>query len=168
MAEPFLSEIRMFSFNFAPVGWATCDGQSMQITQNQALYSLLGIIFGGNGTSYFNLPDLRGRTPLHFSSGYAEGSKGGQENVILNTQQIPAHTHALQSTSAMAQSDKPANNVLALLTTGKADYTTSANLVTMNNSAIALAGGSNGHNNMQPSLVVNFCIALQGIYPSRN
>lgn len=168
MAEAFLSEIRMFSFGFAPKGWATCDGQTMQISQNQALYSLLGTMFGGNGTTTFNLPDLRGRTPIHFSSGHSEGSKSGQENVVLTTQQIPGHTHSLESSAPLAQSNTPENNVAALLPSGQANYAPSANLVAMNGSSIAMAGSSNAHSNTQPSLVTNFCIALQGIYPSRN
>ena len=167
MAEAFLSEIRMFSFNFAPQGWATCDGQTMQISQNQALYSLLGIMYGGNGTTTFNLPDLRGRTPIHFAAGYGEGSKSGQENVVLTTQQIPAHTHQLECNATAAQTNIPTNNVLGLSPASN-DFTPPANLTPMNNGAIAVAGANHGHNNMQPSLVANFCIALQGIFPSRS
>ncbi|MCU0285663.1 MAG: tail fiber protein [Acidobacteria bacterium] len=168
MAEPFLSELRMFGFNFAPKGWAPCDGQVMAINQNQALYSLLGIMFGGNGTTTFNLPDLRGRTPMHFSASYGEGQPGGQENVTLTTQQIPAHTHTLESLAGLASVNTPGNMVLAQLPADKTNYTPAANLTAMNAGSITPTGTSQGHPNVQPSLVINFCIALQGIYPTRD
>lgn len=168
MAEPFLSEIRMFSFGFAPTGWATCDGQTLQISQNQALYALIGIIYGGNGSTTFNLPDLRGRTPIHFSASYGEGSKGGSEGVVLNSSTMPAHTHTLEAGTVTATASTVANNILATLAAGKADFAPAANLTAMNAGAISTAGSSTPHNNMQPSLVINFCIALQGIFPSRD
>ncbi len=169
MADPFLSEIRLFSFSFAPQGWSTCDGQLLQITQNNALYALIGITYGGNGTTNFNLPDLRGRTPIHFNSSYARGVKGGSETVVLTENTIPAHTHSLAATTTPAASNTPASNVLSLLPSDKAEYAAATAVnTTLNAGAVATVGSSVGHNNMQPSLVVNFCIAMTGIYPPRS
>lgn len=167
MAEPFLSEIRMFGFGFAPTGWATCDGQTLQISQNNALYALIGIMYGGNGSTNFNLPDMRGRTPIHFNSTYTEGSKSGSENITLTTQQIPAHTHNLQGSTGGPSTNAPGTMVFATLPTDKFVYGTAANLTPLNASSVSTVGGT-GHNNMQPSLVINFCIALTGIFPSRS
>jgi len=169
MAEPFISEIRAFGFNFAPKGWATCDGQLLAINQNQALYSLIGITYGGDGRTNFNLPDLRGRTPIHFDASYREGQKSGSENVTLTTGQIPAHTHTLEATTSAPAANTPASNLLATLPADKADFTAPANSnSTLNPASLAAAGGSIPHNNMQPSLVINFCIALIGVFPSRS
>jgi microcystin-dependent protein len=168
MAEPFLSEIRMFSFGFAPTGWATCDGQLLQISQNNALYALIGVMYGGNGTTNFNLPDMRGRTPIHFSSSYPEGSKTGSENVSLTLQQMPTHTHTLQASTGAPTTNSPGTNVFATLPTGKNDFGTAANLTQLNTNSIAAVGTGDGHSNIQPSLVINFCIALTGIFPSRS
>lgn len=167
MAEPFLSEIRMFGFNFAPVGWATCDGQLLQISQNNALYALIGIMYGGNGTTNFNLPDMRGRTPIHFNATYPEGSKSGSETVTLTTNQIPAHTHNLQGSTGGPTTNAPGTMVFATLPTTKLNYGTAASLTPLIGNSVSTVGGT-GHNNMQPSLVINFCIALTGIFPSRN
>jgi microcystin-dependent protein len=169
MAEPFLSEIRAFGFNFAPKGWATCDGQTLAINQNQALYSLLGTTYGGNGTTTFNLPDLRGRTPIHFDASYREGQKSGSENVTLTTGEMPMHAHTLEATTSAPAANTPASNLLATLPADKANFTPPANAnIQLNPGSIAAAGGSYPHNNMQPSLVINFCIALLGIFPSRS
>lgn len=172
MADPFLSEIRLFSFNFAPQGWATCDGQTLQINQNNALYSLISTYYGGDGKTTFNLPDLRGRTPMHWissNSAYKLGAKGGSETVTLTTDTIPAHTHSLEATTSVAASNTPASNVLAVLPADKPEYRPASDAnKTLNAGAVAVAGGSAAHNNMQPSLVINFCIALTGIYPPRS
>lgn len=174
MAEPFLGEIRLFGFNYAPSGWATCDGQVMQIAQNQALYALLGTTYGGNGSTTFNLPDFRGRTLLHASNTYGEGKAGGAENVALaTTAELLAHGHTLAANTGPGSSNIPQGNFLAA--TQSPDNTKSAYATTKASPAANLAGGtlspaggSAGHNNVQPSLTVNFCIALMGLWPSRD
>lgn len=169
MADPFLSEIRLFSFNFAPQGWSTCDGQTLQISQNNALYSLISTYYGGDGRTTFQLPDLRGRTPIHSSSSYKIGAKGGSETVVLTENTIPPHTHSLEATTTPAASNTPAGNVLSLLPSDKAEYAAATTVdTTLNAGAVASTGNSAGHNNMQPSLVINFCIAMTGIYPPRS
>jgi microcystin-dependent protein len=168
MAEPFIAEIRMFSFGFAPKGWATCDGQLMAIAQNQALFALLGVMYGGNGTSNFNLPDLRGRIPIHIASGYPQGTASGTETVQLTLSQIPPHTHGLQATTNTTTVNVPVGNAFANSPSAYPIYSDVANLVTMNAATIASEGGGGGHVNIQPFLVINFCIALSGYFPSRN
>lgn len=169
MAEPFISEIRAFGFNFAPKGWATCDGQIIPINQNQALYSLIGTTYGGDGRNTFQLPDMRGRTPIHFGPNNSLGAKAGIENVSLISNEIPAHTHTLQATTSAPAANTPAGNLLATLPADKANFAAPANAnTTLNPGSIAAAGGSIPHTNMQPSLVINFCIALVGAFPSRN
>jgi len=172
MAESYLGEIRLFSFGFAPNGWATCDGQTLAINQNSALYSLLGTTYGGDGITNFKLPDLRGRTMLHASASYGEGVKGGAESVALAaTSQLPQHTHALAANSGPAGSNSPKNDVLATVagTTNFAYATAKASpAATLAAGSLSPSGGSAPHSNMQPSLVVNYCIALTGIFPTRN
>jgi microcystin-dependent protein len=172
MAEPYLGEIRLFGFNFAPLGWATCDGQLLNIAQNQALYSLLGTTYGGNGTTNFNLPDFRGRTVLHANATYQEGKAGGTETVALTaTSQVPAHSHALMANSNPGGSNVPQGNVpAAVADASKFAYATGKAVppATMSAGALSPAGGSGGHNNLQPSLTINFCIALAGLWPPRN
>ena len=168
MSEPFVSEIRMFAFDYAPREWAKCDGTIMSINQNPMLFSLLGDAFGGNGTTTFGLPDLRGRVPVHsVTSAYPRGMMAGQEQVILTAAELPMHTHNLNvcSNEAGAQS---ANGTYLGANSEYAVYSTPQGLAALNNESISLAGGGQGHNNMQPSVVVNFCIALTGTYPSRN
>lgn len=169
MAEPFLSEIRVFGFNFPPKGWATCDGQTLPVNQNQALFALLGTTYGGNGSTTFNLPDLRGRTPLHFSPEFTQGESGGSEIVTLVTSEMPYHSHALMATTSTPTASTPEANLLATLPTDKADFTppSLANCY-LNPAVVGPTGGSTPHNNMQPTLVLNFSIALVGIFPSRN
>ncbi len=171
MAEPFLGEIRIFPFNFAPVGWAMCQGQTLPISQNTALFSLLGTTYGGNGTSTFQLPDLRGRVPLGMGNGtglsvYELGQVGGAENVTIAEDQMPAHSHTIQASDALATATKPLGKVL-----GRAHDKTFANApdgtTTMNAASVAPAGGGQPASVLQPYLALNFCIALQGIYPSR-
>lgn len=169
MAELFIGEITPVSFGFAPRGTALCNGQILQINQNQALFSLLGTTFGGDGIRTFALPDLRGRTIVHVSSsGYPLGSPGGVESVTLNVGQIPAHSHAPGCNNGAGNSTEPANNVWAV-TKGENLYQTGANPTgTMANGVIGLTGGGQGHSNLQPYLVINFIIVLVGVYPSRN
>ena len=166
MAEPFLSEIRIFSFVYAPQGWALCNGQFLPINQNQALFSLLGTTFGGNGQTTFALPDLRGMTPIHVGQGHLLGEKGGEQAHTLVQTELPAHTHLLQASTTNGTVDVAQNNVLAQALNvyrGNPD-----NASTLTPQSIANVGGSQAHLNMQPFLTLNFCIALQGIFPSRN
>ena len=175
MAEPFVGQICPFGFNFAPFGYATCDGQLLAISQYTALFSLLGTTYGGNGQTTFALPDLRGRAPMHMGSGpglstYVLGQQGGEETHTLIQTEIPQHTHILNASSALSDSHDPNGCVLATsLATGTKTYLsgTSPN-VGMNPQTIGNTGGSQPHSNLQPFLVVTFCIATDGIYPSRN
>jgi microcystin-dependent protein len=170
MSEPFLGEIRIVGFNFAPRGWAFCDGQILPINTNQSLYSLLGTTYGGDGRTSFALPDLRGRTPFHVGDGYSLGQKGGAETVTLNVNELGAHNHALKGSSAPADKWAPAANRTLATGTDATDplYKVSGSLTGMNSGVVTHVGGSQAHNNMQPSLVVSFCIALLGLFPSRN
>ena len=165
MAEPFLSEIKIVSFNFAPKGWATCDGQLLPINQNQALFALLGTTYGGNGQTNFALPDLRGRIPIHFGNGHVLGERGGEQAHTLRVAEMPMHIHALAGTPSAADTATPTNNYLAAANN---QYAPPANLTSMGPSSISAAGGSQPHENMQPYLTLMFVIALQGIFPSRN
>lgn len=174
MAEPFLSEIRIMSFQFAPKGWALSNGQLLPINQNQALFSLLGTTYGGDGRVNFALPDIRGRVPIHVGSGHTLGEKGGEPAHTLSIAELPTHTHVLNATSAAATGPSvanPAPSATNLLATSPATdnvYNTPSSLVAMDPSSIANVGGSQAHLNMQPFLVLSFCIALQGIFPSPN
>lgn len=163
MAEPFLSEIRIMSFVFAPRGWALCNGQLLPINQNQGLFSLLGTTFGGDGRVNFALPDLRGRTPIHVGSGHTLGERGGEQAHTLSVAELPTHTHVANGTSASGSTPVPTANLL-----GQANnaYRPADSLVSLNPSAVANVGGSQAHLNMQPFLTLSFCIALQGIFPS--
>ena len=166
MAEPFLSEIRIMSFGFAPKGWAMCNGQLLPINQNQALFSLLGTTYGGDGRVNFALPDQRARTPIHVGSGHTLGEKGGSDSVTLNLQQIPTHVHVMNASSAASGgNNSPVNRFLG----GAADaYHTATALTPFRAGTITNTGGSQAHLNDQPFLVLTFCIALQGIFPSPN
>jgi microcystin-dependent protein len=167
MAEPFLSEIRIFSFNFAPKGWALSNGQLLPINQNQALFSLLGTTYGGDGRVNFALPNLRGRTPIHFGDAFTLGEAAGSTAVTVNISQLPEHTHVLNATSATATQPIPTNTLM--MATASADlYGAAQSLVAMNAGVVGNVGGGQPHTNMQPYLVLNFCIALQGIFPSQN
>jgi microcystin-dependent protein len=168
MAEPFLSEIRIFSFNFPPKGWAFCNGQLLPINQNQALFSLLGTQYGGNGQTTFALPNLQTRAPMHMGNGHTLGESAGSFAVTINQQTMPQHTHAASaSTTRQGGSAQPFNNFLGA---GANVYVPPAagNLTTMSPPTVTNVGGSQPHTNMQPVLALNFCIALQGIFPSRN
>jgi microcystin-dependent protein len=168
MAEPFLSEIRMMSFDFAPKGWALANGQLLPINQNQGLFSLLGTTYGGDGRVNFALPDLRARVPIHIGGGHTLGEKGGEAAHTLSISEIPIHTHTLSGTSASTDpngTNVPTSNLLAA---GPAEiYAAAKNLVAMGASSISNTGGSQAHINQQPFLVISFCIALQGIFPSQ-
>ena len=164
MAEPFLSEIRIMSFVFAPKGWALCNGQLLPINQNQGLFSLLGTTFGGDGRVNFALPDLRGRTPIHVGSGHTLGERGGEQAHTLSIAELPTHTHVLNASSSTGNAPIPSPNLLA--TTPLLIYSAPTNLGTMNAGSVTNTGGSQAHLNMQPFLTLSFCIALQGIFPS--
>lgn len=174
MSSPFVAEIRIFPFNFAPRGWAFCDGQLLPISQNTALFSLVGTSYGGDGKSNFALPNLQGAAPLHQGQGpglslYSLGQTGGSGTVTVLDSEMPAHAHDLMASSQPGEDASPGGEGLAR-SAGAALYqsTTSANVVTMGPSAVAPAGGSQPHNNLMPYLTLNFCIALQGIFPPRS
>lgn len=165
MAEPFLSEVRIMSFSFAPKGWALCNGQLLPINQNQALFSLLGTTFGGDGRVNFALPDLRGRTPIHVGGGHTLGELGGEQAHTLSIAELPTHTHFANATSLTGNTNIPTGNVLAA---GNNLYSSPSNLTSLSPASVANVGGSQAHLNMQPFLTLSFSIALQGIFPSPN
>lgn len=171
MADPFVAEIRIFPFNFPPKGWAWCDGQLLPLSQNTALFSLLGTIYGGNGKSNFALPDLQGRVPMHPGQGpglslHDLGETGGSTTVTLLESEIPSHSHiANVAIGNPAESSAPKGNVVA--TSNRALFSTTAPLVSMSELTLAPTGGSGPHNNMMPYLTLYFNIALQGIFPPR-
>lgn len=166
MSEPFLAEVRMVGFTFPPRGWALCDGQILPIAQFQSLYSLLGTTYGGDGRTSFALPDLRGRTPIHVGTGFTQGSKGGEEGHTLAVNEMPNHDHTLQGRGEAATTSIPASNLLSRGTTPI--YNNPTNLTALHTTAVAETGGSQAHENMMPYLTLNFVIALQGVFPSRN
>ena len=166
MSEPFLAEIKIISWNFAPKGWAFCNGQLLPINQNQALFSLLGTTYGGNAQTNFALPDLRSRSPVHFGSGIVQGQSAGEENNGLTLSELPTHTHVVRADSAAVNAGSPIGNTWGDSGTSNA-YSSTPNAA-MSPAAIGANGGGQPHSNMQPYLVLNFIIALQGIYPSVN
>ena len=182
MATPFLGQITMVGFTFAPRGWAFCDGQILPINQNQSLYSLLGTTYGGDGRTTFALPDLRGRGPMHVGNGHSLGQRGGEERHVLSVGELPSHAHGdavfsevtVNATSGVADKKSPVNNSLAAAPADprleEKGYSTAAPDTPMADGAVALpsVGGGQPHGNMPPFLAINFCIALQGIFPSRN
>jgi microcystin-dependent protein len=169
MSYQYLAEIRMFAGNFAPYGWQFCNGQTLAISSNQALFSIIGTYFGGNGTTTFQLPNLQSRVPIHQGQGaglssYVLGQQGGTENVTLTTQQMPQHNHTVNAVAGPPSQDNPSNNLLAKSQT----YSNSTASTTMAPAMINFAGNSQPHANIQPYLCVSFIIALIGQYPSRN
>ncbi|HBZ70348.1 MAG TPA: phage tail protein [Deltaproteobacteria bacterium] len=169
MSEPFLGEIRIFSFNFPPKGWAFCNGQLLPINQNQALFAILGTIYGGNGVQTFALPNLQARVPLHFGAGIVLGQQGGIEAVTLSASQIPVHIHSLSASTDPAVATLPTSAALAKKPRFGADvYAAPATETSLHPESIGSIGGSQPHENMQPFLVLNFAIALQGIFPTQN
>ena len=174
MADPFVAEIRIFGFNFAPKGWAFCDGQLLPLSQNTALFSLLGTTYGGNGKSNFALPDLQGSIPVHPGQGpglslYDLGQTGGSETVSLLESEIPAHTHALRDHDLdLGELPAPASNRVLAQSANASIYVPPANLTPMNVQTLTVAGGDQPHNNMMPYLTLSYCIALQGVFPPRN
>lgn len=166
MAEPYLGELRLMSFNFPPKGWALCNGQTMAINQNQALFSLLGTMYGGNGQTTFQLPDLRGRVPVHVGNGWIQGQVAGEEAHTLTNYELPLHTHTLQASSADADAVVPTGSVLAAANNGFAPA--SQNRTSLVPETVSATGGSQAHENRPPFLTLSWCIALIGIFPSRN
>jgi microcystin-dependent protein len=164
MAEPFLSEIRLMSFSFPPKGWALCDGQLLPINQNQALFSLLGTTYGGDGQVNFALPDLRGRVPIHTGDGHTLGERAGEQAHTLSIAELPEHVHVANAASNAASTNVPSNTTY--LGTQANVYTPASNLTAMAAASVSNVGGSQAHLNMQPFLTLSFCIALQGIFPS--
>lgn len=175
MADPFVAEIRIFPFNFAPRGWAWCDGQLMPLSQNTALFSLLGTTYGGNGKSNFALPDLQGRAPMHPGQGpglslHDLGETGGSETVTLLESEIPSHAHAISASTNAADEEgtkQPAGGMPGAQQGSNQLYTTLSNAAAFNAQALVPAGGDQPHNNLMPYLTFYFCIALQGVYPPR-
>ncbi len=166
MAEPFLSEIRIFSFNFPPKGWTLCNGQLLPINQNQALFALLGTTYGGDGRVNFALPNLQGRLGIGFSGNHPLGERGGEQAHTLNIDELPAHTHSAKAAGTTTDT-QPAGHYWAPDVSGNITFATTSS-VPLTPNAIANSGGNQAHLNMQPYLTLNFCIALQGIFPSQN
>jgi microcystin-dependent protein len=162
MSEPFLGELKLMSFNFAPKAWAQCNGQLLPINQNQALFSLLGTTYGGNGQTTFGLPDMRSRVPIHRGS-FTQGQRVGEESHTLTLNEMTAHTHTVLASSK--NGDQAGPKILATVSNA---YTPPTNLTTIAPGTVSYTGGSQAHENRQPYLVLNWCIALQGIFPSRN
>jgi microcystin-dependent protein len=167
MSQPYIGEIRMFGGNFAPVGWAFCNGQLLPIAENDALFNLIGTTYGGDGQSTFALPDLRGRLPVHAGNGFDLAETGGVETVTLTTQQIPAHTHPLTASANPGATPSPAGNVLAESPSVKL-FIEDVTAVNLGPTAVGSVGGSQPHTNFQPYLCVNFIIALFGIFPTQS
>ena len=167
MSEPFLAEIKIFSFNYAPSGWALCNGQLLPINQNQALFALLGTTYGGNGQTTFALPNFRGRAPVHFAGEVTLGQSGGAESHTLTQNEMPAHAHPINASAASPNVTTPSNAYLSTFASDSAYSAPNSANSSMSGTTTA-TGGTQPHNNMQPYLVLNFCIALQGIFTSQN
>lgn len=169
MSDCYLGEIRVISFNYAPKGWAMCNGQLLPINQNQALFSLLGTRYGGNGQTNFALPDLRGRMPLHMGPGFIEGQAGGEQAHTLTIAEMPQHTHVLEANTGLTTAVSPAGALLGKRgRLGRDMFAAPGNLTSLHQLSVTTAGGSMPHENMQPFLTLNFVIALVGVFPSLN
>lgn len=168
MGTPYMGEVKIISFTYAPKGWALCNGQFLPINQNQALFSILGTQYGGNGQTTFALPDLRGRTPIHWGSGFTLGQRSGEEFHTLTQSEMPQHLHFAQASTAAANNNIPDNTMLLGNSAPNDLYTGAAGLVAMQPATVSNVGGSQPHENRQPFTVVNFIIALQGVFPSQN
>jgi microcystin-dependent protein len=166
--DQYISEIRLFPWNWAPKGWALCNGALLSIVQNQALFSLLGTTYGGDGRLNFGLPDLRGRTPIHPSNTIRQGALSGSETVTLNVNEMPQHNHMFNAVAAAGTIVGPAGHLLANNSGGANFYGAATALVALQPTSVDVTGGNQPHNNMQPYLVLNYCIATQGLYPTRN
>jgi microcystin-dependent protein len=167
MAQPYIGEIRMFAGNFAPVGWLFCEGQLIAISENDALFTLIGTTYGGDGQETFALPDLRGRIPVHQGNGAMIGERDGSETVTLTVPQMPAHSHSLLAVKAVGDANSVAGNLLAETPGGVKPYIEDAPSLNMSPNAVAPSGGSQPHENLQPYLCLNFIISLFGIFPSQ-
>ena len=167
MAQPYVGEIRMFAGNFAPAGWLFCQGQLLPISQNETLFQLIGTTYGGDGESTFALPDLRGRVPIHQGNGFIMAETGGAEEVTLTVNQIPAHSHPLLATTAVANQSSPTNNVLAQSTAADL-YIEDTATAALAPTSVGVIGGSQPHSNLQPFLCIDYIISLFGIFPSQN
>jgi microcystin-dependent protein len=168
MSEPFLGEIRLMSFQFPPKGWALCNGQLLPINQNQALFALLGTTYGGNGQTTFALPDLRDRVPVHTGAGISLGQRSGEATHTVSLAELPAHTHPMAGFSTAATTSRTGSTAVPAASQGAAAYGAPGDLVAFAGNAITTVGGGQPHENRQPYLVMSFCIALQGIFPSQN
>ncbi|MET0621491.1 MAG: tail fiber protein [Pyrinomonadaceae bacterium] len=167
MSEPFLGEIKIISWNYAPKGWALCNGQFLPINQNQALFSLLGTMYGGNGQTTFALPDFRGKIPMHVGAGFTQGQTAGQYAHTVTQSEMPAHLHFMDVTNNAGTSPNPGSGFILAKSVANS-YNNATSLITMNAASVGNVGGSQPHENKQPYLVLNFAIALQGIFPSQN
>lgn len=168
MADPFLGEIKLVPYNFAPRGWAFCQGQTLPISQNDALFALLGTIYGGDGQSTFQLPDLRGRTPIHMSQSLPIGLPTGSESVTVVSSQLPPHTHSLHASANDGTLNDPTGHFIAKAAKTLGNIYIEAANATMNPASVGLTGGNQPHDNRQPFLCMNYCIALEGVFPSQN
>jgi microcystin-dependent protein len=168
MSDPFMGELRMMSFNFPPKGWSLCNGAFLPINQNQALFSLLGTTYGGNGQTTFALPNLQGRVPIHMGSSFTIGQVGGEPAHTISMSEMTQHDHVYNASSVAATTNTPTSSLGLATSAGSFLYGPPANLVAMSPDAVTFVGGSQPHNNMQPYSTISFCISLQGIFPSRN
>ena len=170
MSSPYVGELRMFGGNFAPAGWAFCNGQSLPISENEVLFQLIGTTYGGDGEETFNLPNLQGRVPIHQGPGFQIGESGGVPSVTLTSQQMPTHGHVLQGSTATASGTNPQNSVFAHLPDAgvQSAYGSTAPFGAIDSSSVSPVGGSQPHDNMQPYLAVNFIISLFGIFPQQS
>jgi microcystin-dependent protein len=168
MSEPFLAEVKIVSFNFPPKGWAFCNGQFLPINQNQALFALLGTTYGGNGQTTFALPNLQGRTPIHWNNDFPLGNAGGEVTHTLTTTELPPHTHTVQAVGAAGNSASPTGHALAQPPIGLGNTYGSPGSAALDAASLTATGGGQAHSNLMPCLTLNFVIALQGIFPSQN